>query len=522
LLPRSGRTGVVGRPEPAEVLGAYASVQRAADADILRVLRDAYRDTNRDLQMLVRSRTPGSAIRRDQLRAVKQQILDSQSQVFARLGRVIEARRTQAAARAIRVAGRYDEALFAAHGRGPEAAALTRGLEATETRTIDAVIARMTGSSVPLSARVYRARTFADGALERRINSGLARGLSAQEMARELRDFVNPNTPGGQRYAALRLARTEINNAFHAMSIRAAQLKPWITKMQWHNSDSHPRPDECDALNGRLFPVDEVPRKPHPQDMCYVTPVVDVTEGDDDAFLDSLVGGDFDSFLNDVAARHGVEPPALQVAAPAPPAPPAPVPSAFETRIAAAARGRAAMQAVRTGLPRGGSLTHAQRRALRLYESAEFVAINGFLRRDEAPQNTADRRFARLVGDIDAAMRPIATDVETWRGLGRANRLFGEALSGDLEGFEWDEQAFSSTSTNEKMATDFALDGRTGVGEVVMRVLVPWGTRATVVSEGHNSQDEILVQRGLKWRVVKDHGVHPKGYRLIDVEVISG
>jgi SPP1 gp7 family putative phage head morphogenesis protein len=297
----------VASPEPAEVLGAYARVQRAADADILRVLRDAYRETNRDLQMLARSSTPGSAIRRDQLRAIKRQILESQSEIFDRTGRVIEARRTQAAARAIRVAGRYDEALFAEHGRGPEAAALTRGLEATETRTIDAAIARMMGSSVPLSARVYRARTFADGALERRINSGLARGLSAEQMARELRDFVNPNTPGGQRYAAMRLARTEINNAFHAMSIRAAQLKPWITKMEWHTSKSHPRLDECDALNGRLFPVDEVPKKPHPQDMCYVTPVVDATD-DDDAFLDSLVNGDFDSFLDDVAERHALAP----------------------------------------------------------------------------------------------------------------------------------------------------------------------------------------------------------------------
>lgn len=293
----------VPQPDPRAELVAYASVQRAADADILRVLRDAYKDLNRELQKLARSGDASSMLKRQRLQAVKKSILEAQADVFRRTGKIIEARRVEAAARAIRVAGRYDEAAFAAVGRADAARALARGLEQTEASSVERAVARLTGSHVPLSRRVYRTEAWLSGRLERRVNSALARGLSAEDMARELREFVNPNTPGGVRYAALRLARTEINNAYHAMSIRAAQQKPWITKMEWHTSDSHARKDICDSLNGRFFPVDEVPPKPHPQCICFVTPVIDDNH---EAFLDELVSGGMDAFLNDVAQRHNL------------------------------------------------------------------------------------------------------------------------------------------------------------------------------------------------------------------------
>lgn len=289
------------RPTPREVIGAYAGVQRAADADILRAVHDAYRDVNRDLRRL--QAEGEDTVRIAQLLAIKRRMLEAQAEIYRRTGRAIEARRKEAAARAIQVAGRYDEAAFAALGREGDARALADGLEETELRTLDAVVARAQGSSEPLSSRVYRSRAYSDGVLERRINSALARGLSAEQMAIELRRYINPNTPGGVRYAALRLARTEINNAFHAMSIQAARLKPWVTKMEWHKSGSHVRKDRCDELDGQTFFVDEVPRKPHPQCMCYVTPIVD---DDDEAFLDALAGGEFDGFLDEFSARHGL------------------------------------------------------------------------------------------------------------------------------------------------------------------------------------------------------------------------
>ena len=330
-------------PEPAETLRAYVRIQRAADRDILRALREAYKDVNAQLGRM--GRAGGTELDRARALAIKKAILEAQADLFERTGQIIQRRRVEAAARAIQVAGRYDEAAFAAVSRERDARALAEGLEATEARAIDAVEARISGASrVALSDRVYKTQSWSSGVLEKRINSALARGLNAQEFAREIQPLVNPNTPGGPRYAALRLARTEINNAYHAMAVAAAQAKPWITKMEWHLSKSHPKrpggPEKCELLVG-LHPVDEVPMKPHPQCMCYVTPVVDAN---DDAFLDALVGGEFDDFIDKFADRQGIDlgpspegaPDALPVVAtPAEIAPAAP-----ETRRVDMKRGR--------------------------------------------------------------------------------------------------------------------------------------------------------------------------------------
>lgn len=288
-------------PAPRDVAAAYAAVQRAADADVLRILRDAYKDVNGQI-----SRLPRGDLRRDRLLAIKQSLLLQQSEIFDKVGKVIEARRTQAAARAIRVSGRYDQILFDAVGAGDLGRALSRAMEETESRTVAAAVARLNGSSVPLSARVVRAGEGNTRALERRINSALARGLTAEEFAREIRDFIRPDTPGGRRYAALRIARSEINNAFHAIMIDAARQKPWITKVNWNLSTSHPRPDECNELAGRLYAPEDVPRKPHPMCLCYITPEIDTSREAEEDFLDALVSGDMDDFLDQFALQHNL------------------------------------------------------------------------------------------------------------------------------------------------------------------------------------------------------------------------
>ena len=294
------------QPAPREVAAAYAGVQRAADREVLRVLRDAYKDVNAQISRIARDRSAPAALKRARLLALKQGILEEQSKVFREIGKIVEARRTEAAARAIRVSGRYDQVLFDAIGEGALGRAVSRGLEETEAQAVDAAVARLNGSSTSLSQRVYRADVAVGRTLDRRINSALARGLNAEQFAREIQDFVNPATPGGQRYAALRLARTEINNAYHAMAVRAAQLKPWVNKVKWNLSLSHPRPDECNELAGRLYAPDAVPRKPHPMCLCFITPEIDDSPEGDEDFLDGLVSGEFDEFLDQFADRHSL------------------------------------------------------------------------------------------------------------------------------------------------------------------------------------------------------------------------
>jgi len=99
----------------------------------------------------------------------------------------------------------------------------------------------------------------------------------------------------------MRLARTEINNAFHAMSAMDIEAKPWVDASQWHLSRSHPKADGCDKLakddsanmGPGVYPKGKTPSKPHPQCLCYITPKVQK----DDDFLDALVGGRYDSYI---------------------------------------------------------------------------------------------------------------------------------------------------------------------------------------------------------------------------------
>lgn len=287
-------------PKPTDWSVAYARVQRLADRDILKVLRQAYKDIDRMLTEIQRRPDGiGNLVRREQLLTVKRNLLREQAAIFNRLGDIVRARRLEAAARAIRLGNAIDTALLDAAGRTGQAKALREAMLRGLSETIEIALTRMGQSALPLSERIYRTRVWMDGRLGRMIDSALLRGLTAREFAAEARAWFNPDVPGGTRYAALRLARTEINNAFHAVSVNNADEKPWVEFMKWHLSRSHPKPDVCDQYarggtrgNGLYAPRD-VPRKPHPHCFCYVTQVAP----DEDQFLDRLVAGEFDDFL---------------------------------------------------------------------------------------------------------------------------------------------------------------------------------------------------------------------------------
>jgi SPP1 gp7 family putative phage head morphogenesis protein len=160
-------------------------------------------------------------------------------------------------------------------------------------------ISRITKSEQPLSTRVYRTESLANRWISNLINNSLARGDSAKDLAKKVRSSIIPTTPGGTSYAALRLGRTELNNAFHATSITMAQTRPWVTGMRWRVSDTHENdPTEiCTQLAGRLFPVDQVPPKPHPQCRCYVASEIESLE----VFKQNLTAGFYRDWISDVA-----------------------------------------------------------------------------------------------------------------------------------------------------------------------------------------------------------------------------
>ena len=152
-----------------------------------------------------------------------------------------------------------------------------------------------------LSGRVYKNWKLATGQVDDAISRALLRDLSAKDFAKTVEDLIKPDVPGGISYASMRLARTEINNAFHFTQIRYTRETPWVQGYKWHLSGSHGKPDVCndyadnDSYNmGKgVFPKSDVPGKPHPQCLCFITSET-MSNGD---FEKALLRGNFDQYL---------------------------------------------------------------------------------------------------------------------------------------------------------------------------------------------------------------------------------
>jgi hypothetical protein len=182
----------------------------------------------------------------------------------------------------------------------PEAAAeaLIRGLRASVASGLASDRARKRRE---LSTNVYRLEALHTGKVEDIIRQGLISNLSAKELAQDAYKDVSSSTPGGASYAAMRLARTEINNAFHERQLQGAE-RPGVTGVKWNLSGSHKVPDECNTYADTdkfkkgigVFPVGQVPDKPHPQCFCYLTYIM-MAPGE---MAKAFQRGDFDSEID--------------------------------------------------------------------------------------------------------------------------------------------------------------------------------------------------------------------------------
>lgn len=274
----------------------YRRVQLRVDADMKRVLEATAKRIRRRIEGL--GTGIGAQVRAAQLRLVLNEINRLLGTMWS--SEVLDV--TQAGRKAsAEVAETVAETLTAvAYTALPDdvAEALTRGLRLSAASAIANAFARVPRE---LSSRVYRHISLDRGWVSKTISEGLASGLSAKELARDVYRYVSPTTPGGASYAAMRLARTEINNAFHERQ-RAGGNRPGVKAIRWNLSGSHRVPDECNLYAQRdshnqgagVFPIGKVPDKPHPQCFCYLT-YVTMTPGE---FRDALSNGDFDDELD--------------------------------------------------------------------------------------------------------------------------------------------------------------------------------------------------------------------------------
>lgn len=316
-------TGPLRQPPPQDWLRAYARVQVTTDQQIVSMLSDATEAMRGDILRILSksSMTMSDQVRYQQMATVRKALLEHQAAVLRKLGRVVEARRLEATARAIQLGNAMDAYFLARMGNSRLALEALDNMKFGLAKTTEVALARMGYSYTDLSQRIYNNDVWLGSRIDQRITTILAAGKSAREFAAEAADWFNPNTPGGIRYAAMRLARSEINNAFHAVSVQQVQEKPWANGMKWNLSGSHPKPDICDEyakedkfqLGAGMFPKDQVPRKPHPHCYCYATPGLI----DEDTFLDNLVSGGYDKWIDKQRAmaleRQPVVPPPRSV-----------------------------------------------------------------------------------------------------------------------------------------------------------------------------------------------------------------
>lgn len=158
--------------------------------------------------------------------------------------------------------------------------AMQAAQRARARRVVQVLRTREQSARFELSSKVWKWEFWHNGQVERRLSAAFARGASAREIASMVRHMVDPDTPGGPSYAAMRLGRTEVANAFHAQTIADYKDNPFVPGLKWNLSGSHPHEDPCDELAKEhsrglapgVYRVLEVPDKPHPQCMCNVSP----------------------------------------------------------------------------------------------------------------------------------------------------------------------------------------------------------------------------------------------------------
>lgn len=264
------------RVKPGEApIKTFARTSRVAEADLLRLLAEAAREASKEAQALAENDRIGSSTRSRQYRLAAAGLHQAMRSAWEGVGYLTIAGEARAAEAAAESAAAMQRALLT--GRFAQ---LGDSLLWQSKAGIDSYISRSENTK-QLSRRVYKNIDLHRGAVDKRIMLSLLQGRSPAEIARDVQRYMSPNVPGGVQYAARRLARTEINNAFHFSTIRYTRENPWVRGYKWNRSRSHGSPDECDryatedhdGLGEGVFKKSNVPDKPHPNCLCYLTTV---------------------------------------------------------------------------------------------------------------------------------------------------------------------------------------------------------------------------------------------------------
>lgn len=271
------------------------AAQIEANADIIELLRQTAAEVNKEMKALEIKEGPGAIMRRDQLADTLEAIHTILHTYYENVSKTVEAQREQAALAAVEHSYEASQVLLRSGLSKRDIKNLKESSKQAAVTNLLSAVNRKGGAAHPLSTRVWKTEMYTRKVLDNRINTGLARGLSARQLAKSVAEFVNPFTPGGVKYASTRLARTEINNAFHNTTIQEADRQPWVQGFIWTLSNSHPAYDICDEYAKQSpWSKEDVPDKPHPH--CLCTLILELQDEDD--FMDQLLDGKYDKALD--------------------------------------------------------------------------------------------------------------------------------------------------------------------------------------------------------------------------------
>ncbi len=165
--------------------------------------------------------------------------------------------------------------------------------EGINERATLAMLARTRKDGLKISDRVWRASESARNSVRIIVEDAVARGQDARTTAKQVQQYLQPGVFRAHKfdirqrlridtdvsYQAMRLARTEMNNAFHEGTIVANQYSPGYRGIYWMLSDAHVVPDICtdmaaDMSHGEpgFYPKGKEPVRPHPSCMCHILP----------------------------------------------------------------------------------------------------------------------------------------------------------------------------------------------------------------------------------------------------------
>lgn len=276
----------------------YARITGRTDREILKLMAAAAEESRKEALRLMSDPKFGRMTRSAQQRLIQNALHLQMRQVWEGVGHLTIFGEKEAARAALASMDFLDDRLW--KGTDRLGGSFRRTINREANAGIDAFISRAENTH-PFSRRVYKNHADALDLITRRVNIGLLRGLSAKEMAKDVAGLIRPGVRGGTSYAAMRLARTEINNAFHGTSIRYTREMPWVSGYRWNLSGSHPHIDICNTMAqsnhsnlGRgIYAKADVPGKPHPHCFCYVTTVT----ASNSKFEQQLRNGSYDAYL---------------------------------------------------------------------------------------------------------------------------------------------------------------------------------------------------------------------------------